>query len=159
MVRALGRTNQGFTYLAVLILLVIVTSALAAAGTRWTARDQRNREAMLLHDGAIIRAAIGAYYESTPGSVKRYPATLEDLLRDTRYLGMRRYLRKIPHDPMSQQIPFVLVVAPDGGAMGVHSSSDKAPFKVDSFSTENASFSQASRYSDWEFVYLSPVPP
>jgi type II secretory pathway pseudopilin PulG len=159
MVTNIRNGHRGFTYLAVLILLVLLTGALAAAGTRWATVDQRNRETALLQEGAAVRAAIGMYYENTPGTVKRYPPTLQALLRDTRFLGMRRYLRRVPSDPMTRQAPFVLMAAPDGGVMGIHSRSDKAPFKSGNFSRLDASFSGASHFSEWQFIYVPSALP
>jgi hypothetical protein len=148
---------KGFTYLIVLIMVAALLAVLAAAGTRWATVDQRIREAALLRAGASVRGAIGAYYESSPGSVKRYPPSLEALLRDERYLGMRRYLRKIPNDPMTRQSDWELMSAPDGGVMGIHSRSDRVPFKTGNFSSTDASLAGAASYSDWQFVYV-PTP-
>jgi type II secretory pathway pseudopilin PulG len=150
---------QGFTYLFVLILLAALAAILAAAGTRWATIDQRSREAGLLHAGAQIRGAIGAYYESSPGTVKRYPPNLEALLRDERYLAIRRYLRKIPGDPMTRQSDWGLASAPDGGVMGVYSRSDKTVYKTGHFSPLDAPLAGGAVYSDWQFVYVPAMPP
>jgi type II secretory pathway pseudopilin PulG len=149
---------KGFTYLLVLILVATLAGVLAAAGTRWATIDQRIREAELLRTGTEVRGAIGAYYQSSPGTVKQYPPSLVSLLRDARYLGIRRYLRKIPNDPMFLQPSWGLVVAPDGGVMGIHSQSDRVPFKTGNFSTQDDNLSGAGRYSDWQFIYLPPAP-
>jgi type II secretory pathway pseudopilin PulG len=69
--------------------------ALASITEIWTTDRQRQREAELLRVGAAFRDAIALYYERTPGAVKRYPPTLEDLIEDRRYLSLQRYLRKI----------------------------------------------------------------
>jgi hypothetical protein len=156
----MSRTRaKGFTYLFVLILLAALTAILAAAGTHWATLDQRTREAVLLRSGDTLRGAIGAYYESSPGSVKRYPPNLDALLRDQRYLAIRRYLRKIPADPMTRQPNWGLVSAPDGGVMGVYSQSNKTPFKTGHFSPMDASLANAAVYSDWQFVYVPAAPP
>jgi type II secretory pathway pseudopilin PulG len=161
MVRQPNRDQGGFTYLAVLILVVILTGALATAAVRWTTIDQRARELQLLRDGAAVRAAIGAYYESSPGTVKRYPPNLIALLQDARYLGTRRYLRKVPTDPMKPGAQFVIIRAPDGGVLGVNSSSSKSPFKTDAFSLLDAPLAGAEYYSEWQFIYVptATIPP
>ena len=68
---------QGFTYLTALFVVAILAGGLALAGTWWEQIAQREREAELLFIGHQYRRAIGLYYDSTPGSVKRYPAALD----------------------------------------------------------------------------------
>jgi hypothetical protein len=156
----MARTHtKGFTYLFVLILVATLGSILAVAGTQWATIDQRTREIGLLRSGAMLRAAIGAYYESSPGTVKRYPPSLDVLLRDERYLAMRRYLRKIPPDPMTRQADWGLVSAPEGGIRGVYSRSNKSVFKTGNFSAVDSPLAKAAVYSDWQFVYLPAAPP
>jgi type II secretory pathway pseudopilin PulG len=159
MVTIARREFGGFTYLFVLLLVALLAGVLAAAGTRWGTIDQRTREAELLRAGSTIRDAIGAYYQSTPGTVKRFPPSLDSLLLDSRYLGIRRHLRKIPYDPFSRDKSWGLVSAPDGGLMGVYSQSEKVPFKTENFAVADSTFSGASHYSDWHFVYAPPSLP
>jgi len=150
--------SEGFTYLFVLILVAALAGTLTIAATQWSVIDQRKREAGLLRSGATIRSAIGAYYESSPGTVKRYPPSLEALLRDERYLAIRRHLRKIPLDPMTQQSDWGLAIAPDGGVMGVYSRSSKSVFKTGNFSIVDKGLATGSSYSDWRFVYIPAAP-
>jgi type II secretory pathway pseudopilin PulG len=159
MVSVPRRECEGFTYLFVLILVAMLAGVLAAAGTRWGTIDQRSREAELLRQGSAIRDAIGAYYQSTPGTVKRFPPNLQGLLLDSRYLGVRRYLRKIPYEPFSRDKNWGLVSAPDGGVMGVYSQSEKTPFKSENFAALDSTFTGAAHYSDWHFVYVLPSLP
>src|SRR6202000_694968 len=103
--------QSGFTYLGVLVLVAVVSGLLAAAGVRWSMAAQRDREIQLLRIGAEVREAIGSYYESSPGSVKQYPESLDALLRDQRFIGLRRHLRKIPIDPFTGKSDWVLLTA------------------------------------------------
>jgi len=98
---------------------------LAMAATLWSFALQREKERELLFAGNQFRQAIGLYYEQTPGTVKHYPHKLKDLIRDDRYLNVRRYLRQIYQDPMTGKTDWQLIPAPDGGIMGVYSNSDK----------------------------------
>jgi hypothetical protein len=71
-----------------------------------------------------------------------------------------RHLRRIYADPMTGDADWVLVQAPDGGIMGVHSRSERAPVKTGNFLLQNTQFEQAQRYADWKFIHsptgLSP---
>jgi type II secretory pathway pseudopilin PulG len=153
------RNNQaGFTYLAVLFLVTVMGAMLAATGTIWSTAQQREKERELLFDGNQFRRAIGLYYEKSPGAIKKYPATLNDLLKDERQLATQRYLRRIFIDPMSRSNKWGLVPAPEGGIMGVYSLSEDRPFKTKKFTEANSEFAGKTKYSEWHFVYR-PVQP
>lgn len=148
----MGR-QRGFTYLGLLFAVALAGVALAATGMMWSTQRQREREQELLHVGHQIRQAIGSYYERSPGMVKRYPAKLDDLLKDDRYIGIQRHLRQRYRDPITGTREWGLVMAPEGGVMGVHSLSTGAPFKQAGFAAADAALEGKSRYVDWEFVY------
>ncbi|MFT3848705.1 MAG: hypothetical protein QM739_08480 [Propionivibrio sp.] len=113
----------------------------------------------MLFIGNQFRQAIRLYYEHSPGTVKRYPMSLNDLLLDNRYLGVERRLRRIYRDPMTGKAQWGLVKAPDGGIMGVHSLSSKRAIKAAGFSLQDAELEGKGEYKDWRFVYhrLAPV--
>lgn len=145
--------QAGFTYLAALFLIAVAGAAAAAAGVLWSTVSQREKERELLFTGNQFRQAIGEYYERSPGTLKKYPPTLNDLLKDERQLGMRRYLRRIYRDPVTQTNTWGLVQSPEGGIMGVHSLSEDKPLRQSGFSPVNADFVGKKHYSEWKFVY------
>jgi hypothetical protein len=67
------------------------------------------------------------YFQRSPGTAKRYPARLGDLLEDRRFLSRQRYLRRIYVDPMTGKAEWGLVQAPQGGVMGVYSLAEGKP--------------------------------
>jgi len=137
---------------------VAIAGVLLAAGSEvWAQSRQREKEKELLFVGAQFREAIRQYYEGTPGTVKRYPQKLEELLDDRRYLSLQRYLRKIYADPMTGSDRWGTIAAPGGGIMGVYSLSDKSPIKSANFDSRNEGLTGGSRYSDWRFVYEPPT--
>lgn len=144
-------------YLAMLFAVAILGVGLAAAGTLWSQVARREKEQRLLEIGHAYQDAIRRYYENSPGTLKRYPVALDDLLLDPRQLGTVRYLRKRYPDPITGSTEWGLIRAPDGGVMGVHSLSDALPLKTGGFIGENSSFSGAFRYSDWAFVHIDKV--
>ena len=152
--------QRGFTYLLVLFFIATVAAGLAAVGELWSTSRQQERERELLFAGNAIRQAIGAYYLGTEGPVKRYPASLEDLLKDPRYIYTQRYLRRLYPDPMTGSTEWALIKAPQGGIMGIASSSERAPLKRAGFLDPNRAFEEQAvrlkdklRYRDWEFIY------
>lgn len=150
----MNRSSQaGFTYLAALFFVGMLSAMLASTGVVWSTMQQRNKERELLLIGEQFRVAISQYYEKSPGSVKKYPPTLNDLLKDERQLATQRYLRKIFIDPMTRTNKWGLVQAPEGGIMGVHSLSESRPLKTGNFSETSSELGGKAKYSEWLFVY------
>lgn len=143
----------GFTYLTALFVVAILLGGLALTGEMWATAAKRQKEAELLFIGDQYRRAIGLYYEATPGSVKRYPRSLEDLIKDPRQARIERYLRKLYPDPITGKTEWGFVKAGDGGIQGVHSLSEDKPAKLAGFLTRDAGFERAPKYADWLFVY------
>jgi len=136
-----------------LFLVAIFGISMMALSTHWMMDSQRSKEEELLAIGREMKRAIGSYYESSPGSLKTYPKELTDLLEDKRYLGMRRHLRKLYIDPMTNQTNWGIVPAPDGGIMGVYSTSTKQPINKNNFAVSEEEFRQAPTYQEWRFVH------
>jgi type II secretory pathway pseudopilin PulG len=139
--------------LALLLVVALMGLGLAGAGELWSRTAQREREKELLFAGNQIRAAIGQYYQRTPGAVKRYPKRLEDLLQDDRYPVVVRYLRRLYVDPMTGTRDWGVIEAPGGGIMGVYSLSGSVPLKRAGFAPENKEFGGAERYTQWRFLF------
>ena len=154
-VRAPERANAGFTYVGVMIFLAILAMVSAAVLTAGAALQRRMNEEELLFIGAQFAEAFKSYFEATPAGQRNYPAKLEELLRDPRYPGVRRHLRKIYVDPMTGSAQWGLVAAP-GGIVGVHSLSQRAPLKVAEFEPAFAPLAGRTSYVDWKFGFAPP---
>jgi hypothetical protein len=144
--------QAGFTYLGLLLIVAAMGGGMAAYGELASKTAQREKEAELLFVGDEYRRAIGQYYESSPAGHKRYPKSLEALLKDERFAFNRRYLRKLYRDPLTGG-ELVALEAPEGGIMGVRSASPAETLKTADFPPEYAAFEGAGRHMDWQFVY------
>lgn len=151
--------QRGFTYLAILLAVGLIGLGLTAGAEVWSMTGQRAREKELLFVGHQIRNAIRSYAQATPGPVPRYPITLEDLLQDNRYPGVKRHLRRLYRDPMTGNAQWGILPAPGGGVLGVYSLSGERPVKTSSFDDEDRTFEGATTYADWQFVYIPPSVP
>ena len=150
--------QSGFTYIGLMIIVMIIGAGLAATGTFFSHQAQREKERELLFVGDQFRAAIGSYYRRSPGAAS-YPKKLEDLLEDKRFPMPVRHLRRLYADPMTGKPDWGLVQAPgDGGIMGIYSASAQAPIKTDNFDVANEAFKDAEHYADWKFVFKAPEP-
>ena len=144
--------QAGFTYLGLLLIVAAMGVGMAAFGELTSQAVKREKEAELLFVGDAYRQAIGQYYESSPAGHKRYPKSLDLLLKDDRFAFNRRYLRRLYADPVTGK-PLATVEAPEGGIMGVRSSSEAPPSKAGNFPPGYEAFEGALRYADWQFVY------
>lgn len=138
---------RGYTYVGLLFLIAIMAYGLTAAAAVWATAQQRDKEDDLLHVGAEIRKALARYAADGPG----FPQRLEDLLKDPRFPGVRRYLRVIPRDPLTGRTQWGLVRAAGGGIVGVHSLSTARPIKQSGFGPAERSFEGRQRYTEWIF--------
>lgn len=150
--------QKGFTYMGVLFAVAIIGVSQALIGSVWKTAQQRENEEQLLFVGSQFRKAIGLYYERTPGVVKRYPNSLEELLEDNRYIVPQRYLRRVYKDPMTNKTDWVIVSAPGGGIRGLHSAANRNPFKQGNFKAANIAFINSKNYADWKFIYQPILP-
>lgn len=147
-----ARQQQGFTYLAMLIGVAMMGATLALTGTVWQTVVLREKEAELLFAGGEFRRAIKQYQAGSG----QYPRQLADLLKDPRFPGARRYLRKIYFDPITGKKEWGLVRAPDGGIMGVFSPSNDTPLKQAGFALAERDFESKIHYSEWQFIVPPP---
>jgi type II secretory pathway pseudopilin PulG len=147
--------ESGFTYLTVLFVVAFMGLGMAMAGKVYRTTVLREREAELLWVGNQYRVAIEAYAKRGGGL---YPRALDDLLKDPRDPGVRRYLRRRYPDPVTGSDEWGIVKAADGGIMGVYSRSEEPPLKTAGFRIADTAFQDAAKYSDWKFVYTPGVP-
>jgi type II secretory pathway pseudopilin PulG len=146
--------QEGFTYVGLLLLLALASTALAGAGTLWSIESRRDKEAELLFVGEQFADAITSFREHTPaGQMERFPRRLEELLDDKRWPFTRRHLRQVFVDPMTGSREWGLVRGPGGEILGVHSLAEGQPLKRGNFPGRFAAFAQAASYRDWRFVY------
>jgi len=103
-----SQSEQGFVYLWALFSVVLAGVAIAGAGQMWQVKSQRDKEAELMFIGEEFRKAIMSYHNTT----KQYPSSLEELLKDSRSVNIKRHLRKIYVDPMTNTTDWGLVDEP-----------------------------------------------
>jgi len=133
-------------------ILAMVSAAVLSAGS---SLQRRMNEEELLFIGSQFAEAFRSYFEATPAGQRNYPAKLEELLRDPRYPGVRRHLRRIYVDPMTGKAEWGLVPAPNG-IVGVHSLSQRATLKVAEFEPAFAALMGKKTYDEWKFGFAPP---
>ena len=96
--------TRGFTLMELMVVMAIIASLMTLALPRYFNSVERSREAVLRQDLSVMRDAIDKFFADRG----RYPNTLEELAE-------RRYLRKVPVDPVTESATTWVVVAPPEG--------------------------------------------
>lgn len=144
--------DRGFTLLALLATLALVSLALTTVMPMWAKVAQREREAELLRVGMLYAKALARYRDTLPGSISSYPMTLDELLLDRRVHGVKRHLRALYPDPLSADGVWGLVRDEFGRIVGVYSKSNLKPVRSESVVLEDRVLSATQMYSDWKFL-------
>lgn len=113
--------TRGFTLMELLLVLVLIALLASVAMPVVTSSVHRARESTLKENLFTMRKAIDDYYADNGG----YPAELELLVQ-------KRYLRKIPVDPLTDRSDSWILVRTDddgqsrgSGIIDLHSGSDE----------------------------------
>jgi general secretion pathway protein G len=101
------RRYCGFTLIELMVVMAIIAVLLSLAVPKYFHSVEKSREAVLKEDLGRMREALDKYY----GDVGKYPDTLDDLVT-------RKYLRKIPQDPITESDASWVSVAPEKADMG-----------------------------------------
>jgi general secretion pathway protein G len=97
----MNRALAGFTLIELIVVMAIVAMLVALAAPRYFRSVERSKEAVLRQDLSVMRDAIDKFY----GDSGKYPEALDELVT-------KRYLRKIPPDPVTDRADTWQVVSP-----------------------------------------------
>ena len=120
---------RGFTLVELLVVLAIISTLLTLAMPRYVSSLQKSKEVVLKENLWIMREALDKYY----GDVGKYPDRLEDL-------AVKKYLRAIPIDPITEKSSTWIVIPPSEPEQG-------AVYDVKSGAEGNAA--GGSPYNEW----------
>jgi len=115
MQRSMDRQHaSGFTLIELLVVMVIIALLVSIAAPRYFNSVEKSKETVLQQDLSVMRDAIDKYY----GDNDKYPDSLDDLVS-------KKYLRKLPVDPITDSAATWVVVPPEnpelGGVFDLHS--------------------------------------
>ncbi|MEJ8834857.1 type II secretion system protein [Ramlibacter sp. AN1133] len=122
------RPDTGFTLIELLLVMSIIALLLALAVPRYHQSITRAREAVLKENLTLMRDALDKHY----GDTGKYPPSIEALVA-------RKYLRKVPEDPVTESASTWVVIPPDkpdkGGVFDVKSGAPGHSLAGDAYST------------------------
>lgn len=123
------RGRRGFTLVELLVVMAIIALLLTLAVPRYFHSVEVSREAVLQQNLAQTRRALDQFY----GDNGRYPDSLEQLV-------VKRYLRRLPVDPLTgSSTSWIVVAPPEPEAGGVADIKSGAP----------GNGRNGSAYQDW----------
>jgi type II secretory pathway pseudopilin PulG len=102
---------QGFTYLVVLLTIAVMGIGLLAIAEVWVTTARREQLRHMDWVGEQYTHAIRSYYLASPGSVKHFPGSIQDLLEDSRHINLVRHLRSTDQHSFSNQGGFSVQLA------------------------------------------------
>ena len=145
--------QAGFTYVG----LVVVVAILGLVGAATVKVDSLLRRAAaereLLEIGAAYSEALRSYAAATPRGQPTAPPSLRELLRDPRFPGTRRHLRKIFVDPITGKDEWGILYQGDKvGVLAVYSLSQAQPLKQANFDARFQHFENKEHLADWKFT-------
>jgi hypothetical protein len=110
-------------------------------------------EESLLNVGSEFSLALDSYKRATPNGAPDEPSSLQDLLRDPRFPGVVRHLRKLYDDPVTNQPDWGLLRSEDSkGIIGIFSLSTEKPIKIANFDLKLQEFNGKFSYQEWVFT-------
>ena len=98
---------RGFTLIELLVAMAIIAALLSIAAPRYIGNIDRSKEAVLRENLSTLRDVLDKYYADNG----TYPPTLATLVE-------RRYLRRIPDDPVTQSNRTWVIVPPPNPEQG-----------------------------------------
>ena len=150
--RAAG-AEDGFTYVGLVIFVAILGLVGAATLKVDSLLRRAAAEQELLEIGAEYSEALRSYAAATPRGYPTAPPTLQDLLKDPRFPGTRRHLRKIYVDPVTGRQEWGIVYQGDQvGVLAVYSLSQAQPLKLANFDARFQNFENKEHLSEWKFT-------
>jgi prepilin-type N-terminal cleavage/methylation domain-containing protein len=122
------RQCQGFTLVELALVLFIVALLASLVAPVVTRSIDQARESTLKEDLQVLRKAIDSYYANTG----HYPDSLSQLVG-------KRYIRKVPIDPLTERADSWIEVPVDGAGGGISDVHSGAEGKA----------ADGSSYRDW----------
>ena len=92
---------RGFTLIELMVVMAIIATLISIAAPRYFNHVDRAREASLKQSLSVMRDAIDKFH----GDSGRYPESLDELVT-------KRYLRKVPADPLTDSTATWVIQAP-----------------------------------------------
>lgn len=129
------------------VVLILIASAVVQKQSSYLVH--RSLEKAILYQGQAYIKAIQSYYNS--GNQKQFPATLDVLVSDSRFLNKRHLRQKYQ---LFNGINWEPILNSKNKVVGVYALLDKKPLKKNQFPELFTHFENAETYHDWKFLFV-----
>jgi len=147
------KSSGGFSYMGLLFLLAILALSAAAALKIGNITHRRVAEEALLDIGRELSSALESYRKVTPAGMPDEPMSLQDLLKDNRFPGVMRHLRKAYADPLTGKTEWGIQRSETSHRIvGFYSLDERSPVKTGNFETFFKNFNGMDSYQQWLFT-------
>ena len=99
--------HGGFTLIEMLIVMAVIALLLSITVPRYFGQVDKAKELVLRQDLTQLRDAIDKYF----GDLGHYPDSLTDLVE-------KKYIRKVPVDPVTERADSWIIVPPEKKELG-----------------------------------------
>lgn len=144
-------------YLALLLGVALMGGVSAVSLKVAQTIQLRSAEAELVVIGLEFHHALKSYADATPNGLPNTPENIAELLRDPRYPGVKRHLRRLYYDPLTGKAEWGILRGPDQRIYGIHSLSRSDALKQENFPAELVYLTGKMKYRDWVFAAISPA--
>lgn len=111
---SINKQLSGFTLVELLVVLAIIALLLTIASPKYFNSIEKSKDATLKQSLNVVRESIDKFYADNG----QYPKTLDDLVE-------KKYIRKLPVDPITESTETWVLVAPEppleGNIADIHS--------------------------------------
>jgi general secretion pathway protein G len=97
-----SRGARGFTLIELLVVMAVLAVLLTLAVPRYFGSVEKSKEAVLRENLVLLRDSLDKFYTDNG----KYPVALEDLVN-------KKYLRRVPVDPITESNITWIVIPPD----------------------------------------------
>ena len=123
------KKTLGFTLIELIVVMTIIALLISIAVPRYFHSVDHAKEATLKQTLSVVRVAIDKFY----GDNDRYPSSISEL-------GSKKYIRKLPVDPITESTETWVIEAPSMDSTG-------AVFDIKSGAPGKAK--DGTAYADW----------
>ena len=128
----------GFTLIELMVVMVIIATLITIAAPRYFGHIDRAREASLKQSLNVMRDAIDKFH----GDLGRYPESLEELVT-------KRYLRKVPPDPITESTASWIIQPPPDPAPATQAAPAAQGSAYDVHSGAEGNGADGTPYAQW----------
>ncbi|MFW5432782.1 MAG: type II secretion system protein [Methylophilaceae bacterium] len=156
---AVMHKQKGFGYLVMLFIIAVLAVTLTTTYERRDTIVKREKEKQLLFVGSQYSEALTSYYNQSPNGFNELPKNIDELLKDNRFVAIKRHLRKRFVDPITGG-DLGLVLDDEGRIAAVYSTSNDSILQTARFDSNNPANPTAGKvtplvYSDVKFEYTN----